>query len=217
MTAPAPGAGARVAPGGRAEVGLVNWAISGAAGVAAGTGPPNLFLTLGRNRALFRGWLRFAGRLMPGGSLPRRDTEMVILRVAHLRRCAYEFDHHVRLAQRAGIGAAEVGRICAGPAAGGWGGRERAVLDAVDGLLADGDLSDAAWQALRRHLDEAEAVELCLLVGHYAMLATAIATLRVQPDPPAGRRARALSGAGWRVAALPRALARRRGRHAPTR
>ena len=59
-------------------------------------------MTLGRHRPLFRGWLRFAGRLMPGGKLPRRETEMVILRVAHLRQCAYEFEHHARLARRAG-------------------------------------------------------------------------------------------------------------------
>ena len=71
---------------------------------SAGTSPPNLFLTLGRHRKLFRGWLRFAGRLMPGGKLPRRETELVILRVAHLRSCQYEFDHHVHLGRRAGLG-----------------------------------------------------------------------------------------------------------------
>jgi AhpD family alkylhydroperoxidase len=180
-----------VAPGGRREVGAVNWAVSRAAGLAAGTGPPNLFLTLGRNRALFRGWLRFAGRLMPGGSLARREAEMVILRVAHHRGCAYELEHHARLAARAGVDAAEVARLCGGPTTG-WAGRERALLDATDALLA-GDLPDATWDELRRHLDEAEAVELCLLVGHYDMLATVIAALRIQPDPPG--RGRAVS---WR-------------------
>lgn len=178
----------RVAPGGRDEVGVLTWSASCLAGLAQRSGPPNLFLTLGRHRPLFRGWLRFAGRLMPFGTLPRRETELVILRVAHLRECRYEFDHHVHLGRRAGVTATDVARVIEGPAAEGWSDRERALLDAVDALHHDHDLDDARWDALRCHLDEPRAIELVLLVGHYEMLATAIATLRIQPDPPRRRR-----------------------------
>lgn len=174
----------RVAPGERADVGVLTWVMSHLAGLAQRSGPPNLFLTLGRQRPLFRGWLRFAGRLMPFGKLPRRDTELVILRVAHLRQCRYEFDHHVRLGRRAGVTAADVERVVEGPTADGWDERERALLHAVDELVHDHDLDDRRWNALRPHLDDARAVELVLLVGHYEMLATAISALRIQPDPP---------------------------------
>jgi len=172
----------RVAPGGRRQVGLLGWVIARIAGRAGGTTPPNLFLTLGRHPKLFRGWLRFAGRLMPGGTLPRRETELVILRVAHLRACRYEYDHHVHLARRAGVGAADVQRVMAGPDAEGWTPRERAMLAAVEMLHATQDLDDETWAALRSHLDAREAIELCLLAGHYEMLATVIAALRIQPD-----------------------------------
>ena len=175
---------ARIAPGGRREVGWFAWGFSRLAGRVAGTGPPNLFLTLGRNRGLFRGWLWFAGRLMPGGRLPRRETELVILRVAHLSSCAYEFDHHVRLGRRAGLGDAEFRRVTEGPEADGWSPREQAVLAATDSLHHARDLDDSTWASLREHLDERDAIELCLLVGHYEMLATFIAALRVQPDVP---------------------------------
>src|SRR6476619_4845870 len=122
----------RIAPGTRHEVGPVNWAFAAISGLVTRSEPPKLFLTMGRHRRLFRGWLRFAGRLMPGGKLPRRETELVILRVAHLRGCAYEFDHHVHLGARAGITAADVGRLKAGPTAPGWSAREVAMLAAVD-------------------------------------------------------------------------------------
>ena len=178
---------ARIAPGARKDVGLVTWAISHAAGRVGGTEPPNLFLTLGRHRKLFRGWLRFAGRLMPGGKLPRRDTELVILRVAHMRSCRYEFDHHVRLGRRAGLLDADIARVVDGPEAEGWSPRERALLAAVDRLHRDQDLDDATWSSLRSHLTERESVELCMLVGHYEMLATVIAALRIQPDRPRSR------------------------------
>lgn len=173
----------RIEPGGRREVGSIGYLISTVSGRVAGTGPPNLFLTLGKHRPLFRGWLHFAGRLMPAGKLPRRETELVILRVAHLRGCAYEFDHHVQLGKRAGITAADVDRLCEGPGAAGWSPREAAILGAVESLHRDQDLSDDAWTSLAAHLREREIIELVLLVGHYEMLATAIAALRIQPDP----------------------------------
>jgi len=172
----------RITPGDRRDVGLVNWIISSVSGRVAGTGPPNLFLTLGRNRGLFRGWLFFAGRMMPGGRLPRQDTELVILRVAHLRNCQYEFEHHRHLARRAGLGDVDVERVRIGPGAPEWSDRQRALLTACDELDRDHDLSDPTWQALRRHLDDRRTIEFLLLAGHYQMLATFIGTLRIEPD-----------------------------------
>ncbi|QWF84919.1 carboxymuconolactone decarboxylase family protein [Amycolatopsis sp. CA-230715] len=178
MTAP------RITPGGRAETGTLARVVAGISGRVAGTAPPNLFLTMARHRRLFRGWLRFAGRLMPGGTLPRRQTELVILRVAHVRQCRYEFDHHVRLGARAGVTAEDVERVREGPGAPGWSPRERALLAAADVLLECRDLDDATWSALRAQLDERATIEFLLLVGHYDMLAGFITTLRIQPDRP---------------------------------
>jgi AhpD family alkylhydroperoxidase len=176
----------RIPPGGRREVGPFAWALSHAGGKVARTEPMKLFLTLGRHRKLFRGWLRFAGRLMPRGTLPRRDTELVILRVAHMRSCEYELVHHRRLGRRAGLSDTELTRVAEGSSASGWSDRERALLEAAEALHRDGDMDDETWSSLREHLDEREAIELCMLAGHYEMLATVIAALRVQPDTPRG-------------------------------
>jgi AhpD family alkylhydroperoxidase len=173
-----------ITPGDRADLGRINWAIAVVAGRASGTGPLNLFRVLGRHRRLFRGWLRFAGRLMPGGKLPRRDSELVILRVATLRGCTYELEHHRRLAARAGLTPADVERVADGPDATGWRDRDRVLLAAVDELHRDGTLGDATWEVLRRHVDERQAIELVLLAGHYEMLATAVAALRIPLDRP---------------------------------
>jgi hypothetical protein len=101
------GDGPRIAPGTRAEVGRITWGLARISGRVTGTGPPNHFLTLGRHRKLIRSWLRFAGRLMPGGTLLRREIELVILRVAHLRARTYEFDLLVQ-GDLAGVGALRV-------------------------------------------------------------------------------------------------------------
>lgn len=177
----------RIRPGSLGEIGLIAWAVARISGRVTGTTPPNLFLVLGKHRKLFRGWLRFAGRLMPGGVLPRRETELVILRIAHLRNSRYEFDHHVRLGKRAGITPEAVERVVAGPDADGWSEREQALLTTADALHFDQDLDDAVWETLRAQFSEREAIELCMLVGHYEMLATTISALRIPPDTPRGR------------------------------
>jgi AhpD family alkylhydroperoxidase len=176
--------GPRIAPGGLRDVGLFGWLFSRVAGRVMGTEAPNLFLTLGRHRRLFRGWLRFAARLMPRGRLPRRESELVILRVAHLRGCGYEEAHHVRLGRRAGLIDQDFARVREGPAAAGWSAREATLLAVADEMVTAREVGDGTWEAMRAHLDEREAIELVLLAGHYDMLATAIATLRIRTDAP---------------------------------
>jgi AhpD family alkylhydroperoxidase len=174
----------RIPPGTRAEIGWINWGIAQISGRVTGTTPPNLFLTLGRHRKLFRGWLRFAGRLMPRGTLPRKDSELVILRVAHLRGSTYEFEHHVRLGRKVGVRDEEIAAVTRPLADGGWTDRQRMILSAVDQLISDRRLEDQVWTDLRSHLDERACIELVMLVGHYEMLATFLETLRVPQDTP---------------------------------
>lgn len=173
----------RIAPGTRREIGLLNAGITKLLGAAVGGPPPNLFTTVARHRKLFRPWLRFAGRLMPGGVLPRTDSELVILRVAHNTGCEYERRHHEHIAVRAGLSAAEIAATAgAGPEHDGWSPRQTALLRAADELHSDGVIGDALWDDLATHLREAELIELCMLVGHYEMLAMTLNSLRVQPD-----------------------------------
>src|SRR3954447_7561127 len=107
----------RIAPGGREEIGLVNAAIVRGIGLAAGGKPPHVFTTLARNRGLFRRWLWFAGGLMPGGGLPRADTQLVILRAAHRYHWRDEGPHREQLAADTGRDRTAVERVRSGPEA----------------------------------------------------------------------------------------------------
>ncbi|MCW3038992.1 MAG: 4-carboxymuconolactone decarboxylase [Solirubrobacterales bacterium] len=172
----------RIAPGTRAEIGRVNHAIARALGLVAGGGPPHVFTTLGRH-PVFRRWLRFAGGLMPGGTLRRDETELLILRVGHNCDCAYELQQHERIALTAGLSREQIARVAAGPDAPGWTPRQAAFLRAADALHATRDLDDGVWSALRAELTDEQLIELCLVVGHYEMLAMTLNALRVQLDP----------------------------------
>jgi alkylhydroperoxidase family enzyme len=176
--------GPRIAPGDRSQIGIVNHTLARALGAAAGTAPPNIFTTLARHRRLFRRWLRFAGALMPGGRLPRADSELVILRVAHNCGSEYEWRHHERLGALAGLTGDEIARVPGGAGAPGWTPRQALLLRAADELHASArSIPDDLWAALSAELDERELIELCMLIGHYEMLAMTLNSLRVAPDP----------------------------------
>lgn len=168
------------------DVGPFVWIFSRLAGRVAGTEPPGVFLTLGRNRRIFWGWLHFAGRLMPGGRFTRRETEMVILRVAARAGSSYEWAQHASMGAKAGLTPAELSAL-AGEEAGqdhAWGPRDQMLVRVTDELFDNEDLSDETWAVMRQHLDDRLCIELVMLAGHYRMLATALKVFRVQEDAP---------------------------------
>ena len=176
----------RIEPGTRAQLGFVNHRLARVIGMATGGGPPNIFTTLGRHRTLFRRWLRFAGALMPGGTLPRIDSELLILRVAHNCGSEYEWRHHERLGALAGLSTEDIARVRDGADAAGWTERQALLLRAADELHSPARaISDEVWGKLARELREHELIEMCMLIGHYEMLAMTLNSLGVQPDPPA--------------------------------
>lgn len=127
---------ARIGPGTARELGLPAYLFSRAAGRVTRTEPPAIFTTLGRGRRTFWGWLGFAAsNLAPWGPLSRREQELVILRVAHLRESDYEWSHHIRLGKRAGVSTSELERLRRGFARPG----SRPGLGSAGTRTADGD------------------------------------------------------------------------------
>jgi alkylhydroperoxidase family enzyme len=173
----------RIAPGNRADIGAVNALIVRLLGAATGGRPPNLFTTLAIHRRLFRRWLLFAGALMPGGRLSSVDSELVILRVAHNCNCEYEQRYHERLGARAGLSEQAIVGVRAGAHSGGFTARQRLLLRAADELHEQRTIGDELWSALHAELADADLIELCLLIGHYEMLAMTINSLAIVPDP----------------------------------
>ncbi|QMW65505.1 carboxymuconolactone decarboxylase family protein [Mumia sp. ZJ1417] len=177
----------RVSPGGRRDLGLLNATLARIASRVVGVRDVHLFSVLGRTRGLFRGWLHYSGRLMPFGTLPRRQAELVILRVAALRESAYELDHHRRLGARAGLRAEEIAAATDPDGRWPWAEDDRVLLDTADALVRTRDVDDVTWEALAARFSPRALVEIVLLVCQYDGLATTLHTLRVPLDVSAGR------------------------------
>ena len=155
--------------------------------------PMNIFTTLARQPELFRRWLGFGGELLDG-RLPGRLRELVILRTAARFDGRYEWAQHIALGRREGITDTEIASLGGELVTTGWAPLELAALLAVDETADDGVIADATWAVLVGHLDEAELVELTMLIAHYLMLATVLRSLRVQLEPAAQRRAAEIPG-----------------------
>lgn len=183
-SAPRDPAPPRIRPGGFRELGPVGWAVNRLGARVTGSRDVHLFATLGHARRLFPAWLAYSGMMMPFGVLDRRTTELVILRVAHLRGSVYERAHHERIGARVGLDDDEIARTLQDPATAGWTDRLEAVLCSVDELVRTKDIADDTWAALAAHLSESELVGFVQLVAQYDGLATSLHTLRIQPDQP---------------------------------
>ena len=186
--------GAQNAPAGRIpsgrfrELGPVNWAMAKLAARRMRVPEMHLFTTLGQRQLLFWTWSMYSGRLLRG-RLPAIDTELVILRVAHVRACEYELQHHRPMARRQGLDAGLQAAIFAWPdgddgSASRLSERQRALLSATDEFVKDRTITDGTWRRLAPHLDRRQLIEFCLLASQYDGLAATMSALDIPLDNP---------------------------------
>jgi AhpD family alkylhydroperoxidase len=181
---------ARIPSGRFRQLGPINWALAKLGARTVGAPEMHLFTTLGQRQALFWTWALYGGRLLRG-RLPRIDTELVILRVAHLRSCEYELQHHRRMARQAGLDPQAQATIFAWPGAPETDGprrvlsaRQQALLNATDELIKDRSITADTWQQLAVHLNRRQLIEFCMLATQYDALAATITALEIPLDNP---------------------------------
>ncbi len=143
---------------------------------------PDIFSVFHIHARLFWAWLFFASRLMPGGRLPAREREKLILRTAWLTRSLYEWGQHVDIGLRVGLADADILRVAQGPRAC-TDDNERLLLQACDELVAGRHIADATWARLAQAYDEKLLIEIVVLVGHYVMVAGFLNSAGLQLEP----------------------------------
>ena len=181
------GSQGRIPSGRFRELGPINWVIAKVGARQVRAPEMHLFTTLGQRQLLFWAWSIYSTRLLRG-RLPTIDTELVILRVAHLRACEYELQHHRRMARKAGLDAGTQDAIFAWPDATAGSGaltdRQQTLLKATDEFVKDRTITGATWQQLAGYLDRHQLIEFCLLAGQYDGLAATMSALEIPLDNP---------------------------------
>lgn len=118
-------------------------------------------------------------------AVPAREREIVILRSCARCGCAYEWGVHASAyGPRVGLTDAQLQASWHGgaddPA---WSDADRSLLRLVDELHDGAQVSDATWQALRRHVDDRQALQLLSLVGWYHLVCFICNGVRLAPEP----------------------------------
>jgi 4-carboxymuconolactone decarboxylase len=174
----------RIPSGGVRDLGLINWVLARFGARTVSAPEMHLFTTLGQHKRLFWLWLPYSGALLRG-RLPRADTELVILRVAHLRSCEYELQHHRRMARRRGLDEQIQAAIFNWPAVSDrLTARQQALLKGTDEFVLNRSISDETWRELSGDLDRRQLIELCMLAGQYDGLAATMSALELPLDHP---------------------------------
>lgn len=169
------GAGQRIAPIEPAEMDEPARVLSGEIrrvfGVHDNTEIPSLFRTMMKHPGVYRCQLELGIELNRNSTLPPRDRELAVLRVAWLCGSPFEWGEHVKVGKQCGLTAKEIDRVKHGSSASDWCDHDRAVVRAAEELIDDHLIAVPTWQVLARSLSEAQLIELPALVGAYAMTA----------------------------------------------
>jgi len=147
-----------------------------------GRAPILLYRLLAHNPPLLRSYATLARGLRYGARTPRPLRELVILRIAQLTGSDYEWSHHRKMAEAAGVPEEQVRALADWRAAGCFDATERAALRCAEEIHAI-ELSDDAFAELRAQLPDDEALEIAVLAAFYEMVARIIQATGVEVEP----------------------------------
>jgi len=149
-----------------------------------GAGILNLHRTLAHSPNTFRNFMRLGNSLLFHGLLPPALRELAILRVAQMTGASYEWAHHVPIARQVGVSEEQVAGLESWDTSPYFEERERALLRYVESVASTVAAPDEVFREVRRHLSEAEVVELTLVVGYWGMVARLLVALEIDLEPP---------------------------------
>ena len=142
----------------------------------------NIFATMARHPKMIEKWLSFGTYILRDSTLPKRDREILILRIGWLCRSEYEFGQHSLIGQRAGLKPEEIIRIIAGPEAPGWEPFDALLLRAVDELHREAFITEDTWKALAERYNEKQLMDVVMTVGQYNLVSMLLNSFGVQRD-----------------------------------
>ncbi|MEW9854311.1 carboxymuconolactone decarboxylase family protein [Novosphingobium sp. M1R2S20] len=142
---------------------------------------PDVSLITLRHPGMFKGQMVLGIELAARGTIPARERELAILRIALLAGAPFEWCEHVDIGKAFGVTPEEIERVIQGSEAKGWTEHEAALLRAVEELIADHCMSDGTWDTLAKTYSEKQMLEVPMLVGAYLMTALQQNSLKIQP------------------------------------
>src|SRR5947209_4199386 len=142
----------------------------------------NILGALAHHPALAKAFFTLNAHLLRATTLTPRQRELVIMRVAVLRQCSYEWTQHVYLARDAELTDSEIAGIAWGPDAPAWNDLDASLLRAVGELDRDGFIADETWAVMVEHLDARQILDVIFTAGAYTTIAWMVESLGIELD-----------------------------------
>jgi alkylhydroperoxidase family enzyme len=143
----------------------------------------NLYRVLLNSPTIAEAWQAFNSVIRFKSKLDQQARELAILRVAQLTGADYQFQiHATQYAPEAGITPQQLAALGGSEHSSLFQPAHRALLAYADAMTTDIEVSDAVFDRLRRHYNEAQIVELTVLIGAYNMHTRVGRALRIDPE-----------------------------------
>lgn len=146
-----------------------------------GAAQVNLYRALANSPELVVAWTHFIWTLRDVPTAPRSLRELVILRTAVRHASAYEWQHHVTMARRAGVTEDQIAHVHDFEV-GCFGYLERAALEVTD-AVCDCVMPDEIAARAVALLGVRSYVEVCLTAAAYSMVPRVLQALGVSLEP----------------------------------
>ncbi|MDH4145936.1 MAG: carboxymuconolactone decarboxylase family protein [Acidimicrobiia bacterium] len=142
----------------------------------------NVRATMAHHPVLNRAFGGFANAVLTECSTPRRQRELVILRMGWNCQAVYEFGQHTMYGMAHGVTAEEVAAVTRPLVMHPWADDDRVLLQMVDDLHADDCVSDATWSELSDRWSTPEIFEFVMAALCYRVVSGFLNTCGVELD-----------------------------------
>lgn len=143
----------------------------------------NLYRLLLHSPTLADAWQAFNNAIRYQTSLDDQTRELAILRVAQLTGADYQFNiHATQYAPAVGITPQQINALDGSEHSSLFQPAHRALLAYADAMTNTIEVPDDVFERLRRHYNEAQIVELTVLIGAYNMHSRVGRALRLDPE-----------------------------------
>ncbi|MGH1488304.1 MAG: carboxymuconolactone decarboxylase family protein [Acidimicrobiales bacterium] len=142
----------------------------------------NVLATLSHNRLVRDAVNQMCQTMLFGSELPRRQIEMVILRMGWNCQSVYEFGQHTLFGLDAGLTNEEIYFITRPIGQGAWSPADAVILQLADDLYSDDCLADATWTEASQHFSEADIIHFIATAGCYRLVSGFLNSTGVELD-----------------------------------
>jgi len=154
-----------------------------AGGIFRGADTNPVLLTFAHHPKLADLFSQFNIHLLSTNTLPVKQRQIAIMRVAWICKATYMWSSHLNTSVRCGLQPDMFGPIQAGADDPYFSEFERVVIRATEELVNDRKISDGNWQALMKEWNNQQMLDFLFTVGAYVTVAGVMRSTGVQRNP----------------------------------